>query len=124
MSYFKEYRIEDYYSTGKGWFKLVKPILEAVDKYNRDHKENIYNDRKIEVIDIKEKWGGLRIYLSYYLPELESLIDKAEKLSYKTCEECGTTENVTTEQVTGWYRTLCENCRKELKEKRKEWLNL
>jgi hypothetical protein len=118
VSFFKEYKIEDYHSTGKGWFKLVKPVLEAVDKYNRDFKENIYNDNKIKIVDIKEKFGGLRIYLSYYLPELEILIDKVEELSYKTCEGCGTMNNVIIEQTNGWYKTLCDSCRKKFEEKR------
>ncbi|MDR0675594.1 MAG: hypothetical protein LBF97_00945 [Elusimicrobiota bacterium] len=119
--FFKYYNINDYHSTGKGWFKLVKPILEAVDRYNKEHY-NIYTDEKIEIFDIKEKFGGLRISLSYYVPELEALVSEAEETSYKTCEECGAEENVSTEKITGWYKTLCDNCRKKFEEKRKEWL--
>ena len=87
---------------GKGWNKLIIPILDYIDLYNSGH------DDKIEILQIKEKFGGLRIYTSFSTPELDQLIDDAEEQSFKTCEYCGSTENVT--QTTGWIKTLCSKC--------------
>ena len=90
---------------GKGWNKLIIPILDYIDLYNSGH------DDKIEILQIKEKFGGLRIYTSFSTPELDQLIDDAEEQSFKTCEYCGSTENVS--QTTGWIKTLCSKCMKE-----------
>ena len=90
---------------GKGWNKLIIPILDYIDLYNSGH------DDKIEIFQIKEKFGGLRIYTSFSTPELDKLIDDAEEQSFKTCEYCGSTENVS--QTTGWIKTLCRKCMRE-----------
>ena len=90
---------------GKGWNKLIIPILDYIDLYNSGH------DDKIEILQIKEKFGGLRIYTSFSTPELDQLIDDAEEQSFKTCEYCGSTENVS--QTTGWIKTLCRKCMRE-----------
>lgn len=90
---------------GKGWNKLIIPILDYIDLYNSGH------DDKIEIFQIKEKFGGLRIYTSFSTPELDQLIDDAEEQSFKTCEYCGSTENVS--QTTGWIKTLCRKCMRE-----------
>lgn len=90
---------------GKGWNKLIIPILDYIDLYNSGH------DDKIEILQIKEKFGGLRIYTSFSTPELDQLIDDAEEQSFKTCEYCGSTKNVS--QTTGWIKTLCRKCMRE-----------
>lgn len=90
---------------GKGWNKLIIPILDYIDLYNSGH------DDKIEILQIKEKFGGLIIYTSFSTPELDQLIDDAEEQSFKTCEYCGSTENVS--QTTGWIKTLCRKCMRE-----------
>lgn len=90
---------------GKGWNKLIIPILDYIDLYNSGH------DDKIEIFQIKEKFGGLRIYTSFSTPELDQLIDDAEEQSFKTCEYCGSTKNVS--QTTGWIKTLCRKCMRE-----------
>lgn len=92
---------------GKGWNKLITPILDYIDIYNSGQKD----EDKIQVYQIKEKFGGLRIYVSYTTPELEKMIKEAEDQSYKVCEYCGSTDNVQ-QTKTGWIKTLCEKCRK------------
>ena len=53
---------------------------------------------------------GLRFYTMSSTLEIENLIDKAEAESYKTCESCGTKEEVASEG--SWVTTLCKTCRK------------
>lgn len=53
-------------------------------------------------MQIKEKYGGLRLYGA---SSLESLL---EDLSYHICEECGSMEEVG--QTQGWIKTLCKKC--------------
>ena len=88
----------------KGWYPLLDPIYDFVSWYNSTHLEHI------EFLQIKEKFGGLRVYTNFSVKELNELIEEAEDKSYCTCELCGSTENVTTKpnRPHGWILTLCD----------------
>jgi len=57
---------------------------------------------------VKEKFGGLRFYMTHGTEEVYALISKAEALSCKTCEECGGPGE---KRAGTWIRTLCINCK-------------
>lgn len=98
---------------GKGWYKLIKPIFDYIEEYNKDKSEN----EKIVIMQCKEKWGGLRIYTNFGNEELFKMIDDAEDKSYSVCEICGSEENVGL-RLTGWETTMCLEClKKEVKER-------
>ena len=88
------------FGCGEGWKSLVDPVMELVDKTEGVH-----------IHQVKEKFGGLRIYIGSGPEEVFNLIDAMEKESYKTCEYCGTKENVTSEG--SWVKTLCGKCREK-----------
>lgn len=94
----------------KGWYPLLDPIYDFVSWYNSIHSEHI------EFLQIKEKFGGLRVYTNFSVKELDELIEEAEDKSYCTCELCGSTENVTTKpnRPHGWILTLCDKCRQQI----------
>jgi len=56
---------------------------------------------------IKEKFGTLRVYMTYETNEIERFISEAENLSSKTCEECGSIGVLRNDT---WIRTLCDKC--------------
>lgn len=85
-----------------GWLELIKNCIE----------ECIEAGWNKEICQIKEKFGGLRFYINSANKEVFDIISKYEKLSYETCEWCGTTENVKIRK-NGWWRTLCDKCNKE-----------
>lgn len=93
----------------EGWHCLIQPILDYVKEYNEDKEV----DDRIAILQIKEKWGSLRIYTNFVTDELEKLIEDAEIESTKVCEKCGTREHVGTKHD-GWRMTLCKNCVQEL----------
>ena len=78
---------------GPGWNKLVDPIIE------------LCKSSGVHIIQIKEKFGGLRIYVDDPTPAVEVEIREAENQSYKTCEVCGEPG-----QLYGgsWLKTLCK----------------
>src|SRR3990167_5443692 len=90
------YRIYDrtVASVGDGWLKLVQKCIE----------ELIASGWNKEILQIKEKFGGLRFYAN---GADDAIISRYEQLSYTICEECGSTDNVTTESSPRWIRTLC-----------------
>ena len=94
---------------GKGWWPLIEKVAAAIDSFNADHPET-----PIEVSQIKQKFGGLRIYHHNAPGDLRLLIDDAVAASWHTCEKCGSTIGVTTNHE-GYRLTLCPDCRKEIK---------
>ena len=94
---------------GKGWWPLIEKVAAAIDSFNATHPGS-----PVEVTQIKQKFGGLRIY-HYNAPEdIRQLIDEAIEASWHTCERCGATEGVTT-NLEGYRLTLCPKCRQMMK---------
>lgn len=66
----------------------------------------------VRVEQIKEKFGGLRIYARVGgVPDVFDVIDHYEKLSYRFCERCGLHGTLRTHRP--WYKTLCDACDKQ-----------
>lgn len=93
---------------GKGWYELINPVLEYIDEYNKDKND----DDKLEIHQIKEKWGQLEIYLNFYTDDVKKLIYEAQDEASKTCELCGNKENVGM-AYEGWLTTECHDCMKK-----------
>lgn len=61
---------------------------------------------KGRVHQIKEKFGGLRFYISDGSNQVFARIDMAEEDSIKTCEICGKPGKV--RDLRGWRKCVCE----------------
>ena len=66
---------------------------------------------------VKEKFGGLRFYMTHMTDKMYQLIHEAEKKSEVTCEICGQSGIIRTE---GWWVCLCDECDNKRKEKKNE----
>ena len=91
---------------GKGWMVLIQPILDYIKAYNKDKEEK----DKIVILQIKEKWGFLCIYVDNATDTLNNLIRIAEEFSGYICEMCGSSKDVG--RTNGWISTLCKKCAK------------
>jgi hypothetical protein len=84
---------------GEGWLDLVSDLVDELLSFGAG----------FEVLQIKEKFGGLRFYVRYTEVEesqkLRDIIQKYERLSYETCEVCGEPGRV---REGYWARTLCD----------------
>lgn len=88
------YTLEEAQSqVGPGWAGLVKKIYDKLP-----------DGAFIE--QIKEKFGGLRFYVSNVPMEMFDFIGDVEEESYTICEECG--KPGTTRDDLGWVLTLCD----------------
>lgn len=94
---------------GKGWWPMIEKVVAAIDSYNAAHPDSL-----VEVTQIKQKFGGLRIYHHNAPEDIRQLIDEAIEASWQTCERCGSTTGVTT-NLEGYRLTLCPECRKEIR---------
>lgn len=90
------------YDCGKGWYPLIDELMSKLQVLN----EEKYPD--LQVVQVKEKWGLLTVYLTYYYPEAEKLIDEYRDKSAKICEICGNPSTV--RLVSGWYSSICDDC--------------
>jgi hypothetical protein len=88
---------------GNGWYTIIDTLCRLIQHYVQNHP-----DDSVEAVQVKEKYGGLRFYISGGDDYVDGLIRFAEELSYMTCEQCGSTQGVT--QTKGWVYTLCNQC--------------
>ena len=66
---------------------------------------------KYRITQIKEKYGSLRWYDNGNTEKGYEIIRKYEKLSYKTCINCG---RPATKISTGWISPYCDKCAEKL----------
>jgi len=89
---------------GDGWFDIV---------YNLCHE---IAPMRPKVLQIKEKFAGLRFYCSFpkdYTEKGYDFIRKAEHDAYKTCEECGKPGEMRINN--GWRMLKCDQCWEQYK---------
>lgn len=87
-------------AVGDGWEPLLRRLCEAAR----------LEPGGPHFAQIKEKFGGLRVYWNNATEKLWVASQLAEDESFKTCEACGTVEDVATKGP-GWIKTLCGTCR-------------
>lgn len=93
---------------GPGWSDLINETLLQIQE----------QDPNFSLIQVKEKFGQLNIYLN--TDNVESVYDiifEAEMKSLNICEFCGDSETAILRSL-GWMKTLCDKChqQRELKE--------
>lgn len=87
---------------GKGWHGLLVEL----------HEQIVELDPEYELAQVKEKFGGLRVYLSSdpecaHYGAIQDLIEVAEKKADQICEQCGTPGSL---REGSWLLTLCDAC--------------
>lgn len=81
-------------SIGAGWAPLIHKIFDKKEELNLN----------VRIIQVKEKWGGLRVYADYD-DSFEPFIQEVMNESFDICEECGVAGSL---RGNGWYKTLCD----------------
>lgn len=89
---------------GPGWHSILKWLVERLSP-------------EVEIMQVKEKFGGLRFYIFNGTKVDDDMVAFVERMSYRVCEQCGTTIDVSTEG--SWIKTLCANCREKWLSERK-----
>ena len=76
----------------------------------KEIKEELIKNNELDsykIIQIKEKFGGLRWYDNSGLPGMQFIVAKYEALSEKTCINCGKPANWISK---GWIIPYCDDC--------------
>lgn len=93
---------------GPGWIHIIAKLHNAV----------FFMSPNYELVQVKQKFGGLRYYVNLNLDNNQNqtisadiinvLIRYAEIQASQTCEECGEPGELNKSNY--WYRTVCKNC--------------
>ena len=102
---------------GDGWFALIMDLSKNLERLIRKQSRwwkrlycwlRRYPCYRSKAVQVMEKYGALRLYLSFGTQEMHDLIDKAEEVSEVTCEVCGKPGALTWRG--GWLVCRCEAC--------------
>ena len=117
----------------KGWASILEEML--CPKLTEALEKNSLNQEDLIILQIKQKFGRLKIYWrladenssliidffgqgtldfnDYSSPakkEIKAIIDEACKEASKTCEFCGATNESVSLRQDSWVYTLCDEC--------------
>jgi len=101
----------------KGWYPIIEEAFNKMEKVieKMPKKERKHFQKHFEIFQVKQKLGGLRIYVNIYTDEIIEIINDAEIKALKTCELCGKPGEL--REVNHWYFTNCdEHYNKRLEE--------
>jgi hypothetical protein len=85
---------------GDGWFDLIEETCKKITENDPDNT--------VIFVQIKEKFGQLRIYFNGGPEEIHKIVGEAERRSAHICENCGTTNSV--KPCGTWIKNLCPTC--------------
>ena len=96
-----------YSCVGKGWHSILDKLFEQ------------FSDEPIVILQVKEKFGGLRIYFmsendddfDFDYDAAYEMIDSLCYEAWSICEYCGKPGEVRTNLF--WVKTLCDECDEE-----------
>jgi hypothetical protein len=126
------------FDCGDGWFTLIKTLCQEIKNIFHNAEMNVkYKDKeahargeypKMEdfaVLQVKEKFGGLRFYTGGIPVEVaekvHAAIRMAKSMSYVICEQCGNAGELRDDRP--WVLTLCDKCNEEERHPVNETMN-
>lgn len=87
----------------EGWNNLITELSVQLEQeilqLPEEERDRYY------ATQIKEKFGGLRFYMSKKTQIMKDLVQKAEEKSITICEECGEAGSLQRDGC--WWRTVC-----------------
>lgn len=83
-----------------GWFDLLDTLCHLLSRH----------EPKPVVMQVKEKFGGLRFYYDGGDEFVAGAVAMAENMSYRICDVCGAPGEL---RENDWMRTLCDKHHEE-----------
>lgn len=96
-----------YFECGNGWYELIRELCQKLYLLIENVEFEPHNFPN--AYQVKEKYGGLKFYMSTATEEMIKLIEEAAKESTTICEMCGDEGELFKHK--SWYSTLCDEHR-------------
>jgi len=106
------------FECGNGWFPLIDLLCFNIQTYIDNHNKYCPNDARIPQVvfrQVKQKFGGLRIYHRGGDEYCNGLIHMANAISYSFCEICGIGGCLHVGHTSGVIQSVCKECSKKTK---------
>ncbi|KAJ7740224.1 hypothetical protein DFH07DRAFT_68751 [Mycena maculata] len=88
-------------------------ILDGWEPILRRLCVDLQHEKDLAFTQVKEKYGGLRVYTTWSTKQLEKRLEAAEAESFETCETCGKDGQMRTTRANsgdGWMFVACQGC--------------
>ena len=93
---------------GEGWRQALwdlcvelEPHVQAINRQLAAEEQHT----SFEVMQVKEKFGGLRFYVNHHSDAIDACIQKAQARARTTCMPCG---QAGTSRTDDWWRVACD----------------
>jgi hypothetical protein len=96
------------FECGPGWYSIIHDLSLEIEQILNENP--LFSE--IHAVQIKQKYGTLRFYMSEDVLRITNLIQDAEALSSQTCETCGKPGKM---RGRHWFEVKCDECFKEYK---------
>jgi len=88
-----------------GWLDIIEELSDKLERELEKLEVCKWGYRTAHAVQVKEKFGGLRFYMSTETEHMSQHIREAEDRSYETCEVCGKPGKV---KPAKWLVVRCE----------------
>ena len=106
-------------TVSEGWWPIIESLCYSINshvKWRNDTRARLLKDNphdnvipaevpQVVILQIKEKFGGLRFYYEGGDETVRGMVTMAESWATRTCETCGKPGK---SRSGGWIRTLCD----------------
>ena len=105
---------------GNGWMPLIDSLCHQIQEHIDGHNEYAKQRKEATIpqfvaLQIKEKFGSLRVYYSGGDEYCKGLVDMAATWSWNTCEICGKGGKRHVGHTAGWVGSICDECSTKIK---------
>ena len=90
---------------GEGWWPIIETLCGIINGHIKWKNTDTEVVPQVVVMQIKEKFGGLRFYYEGGDEQIRGMVYMAEALADKICEDCGAPA---TKKTSGWIKTVCD----------------
>ncbi len=105
-------------AVGDGWYEIINDLCSIIQSHldwcnstghyaARGPMKHIEEAPQLKATQVKEKFGGLRFYVMGDTEYSRGVITMAERLSRRTCEDCGMPGK---DHGHGYQATRCSAC--------------
>ena len=108
------------FEIGPGWYNIIRTLCASITMHLKEnkrirsvllqhnpHKYTIPDEcPQVTIVQIKEKFGGLRVYYDGGDGTVEGMVTMAESWAMHTCEKCGNAGK--SRNLRGWIAMLCD----------------